>query len=175
MKSLRTPQASNTCIQGTGGPPTLWCRQPDTAPKTYPLPCRRRPNRGCGQVQSICDCRSTSRDCGTRAAGQQRLWASRHPPRNAPAHRAVKGPADDREPPPGLIGDAIALVAHVPDDRLGARVHIQNGPHTFNCTDALADGAALTNYRLTRALPGYIRRCRVTDCPVQHRRPRRGR
>ncbi len=47
----------------------------------------------------------------------------------------------------------VAAGAHVLDDaRLGARMHIQNGPYAFNRTDPVADPAALTTYLVTRPL-----------------------
>lgn len=67
---------------------------------------------------------------------------------------------------PGLIDDVIAAGALVLDDgRLGARMHIQNGPYAFNRTDTLADPAALANYLLTRPQLEYTLRCRVTRLP----------
>lgn len=67
---------------------------------------------------------------------------------------------------PGLIDDVIAAGALALDDaRLGARMHIQNGPYAFNRTDTLADPGALTNYLLTRPLLEYTLRRRVTRLP----------
>lgn len=52
---------------------------------------------------------------------------------------------------PGLIGDVVDAGAHVLDDaRLGARMHIQNGPYAFNRTDPVSNPAALATYQVTR-------------------------
>ncbi|WP_395309195.1 FAD-dependent monooxygenase [Mycobacterium sp. AMU20-3851] len=67
---------------------------------------------------------------------------------------------------PGLIGDMVNAGAHVLDDaRLGARMHIQNGPYGFNRTDPVADPAALANYLVTRPQLEYALRRRVEDLP----------
>lgn len=67
---------------------------------------------------------------------------------------------------PGVISDAIAAGAHVLDDaRLGARMHIQNGPYAFNRTDPVSDPDALTTYLVTRAQLEYSLRRRVTALP----------
>jgi 2-polyprenyl-6-methoxyphenol hydroxylase-like FAD-dependent oxidoreductase len=60
----------------------------------------------------------------------------------------------------------ITAGAHVLDDaRLGARMHIQNGPYGFNRTDPVADPAALANYLVTRPQLEYSLRRRVTGLP----------
>lgn len=67
---------------------------------------------------------------------------------------------------PGVINDTIAAGAHVLDDaRLGARMHIQNGPYAFNRTDPVSDPDALTTYLVTRAQLEYSMRRRVTALP----------
>jgi 2-polyprenyl-6-methoxyphenol hydroxylase-like FAD-dependent oxidoreductase len=67
---------------------------------------------------------------------------------------------------PGLISDVIAAGAHVLDDaRLGARMHIQNGPYAFNRTDPVADPAALATYQVTRPQLEYSLRRRVAALP----------
>lgn len=67
---------------------------------------------------------------------------------------------------PGLISDVVAAGAHVLDDaRMGARMHIQNGPYGFNRTDPVSDPAALTTYQVTRPQLEYSIRHRVTSLP----------
>ncbi|MFV8048390.1 NAD(P)/FAD-dependent oxidoreductase [Mycobacterium sp. 48b] len=67
---------------------------------------------------------------------------------------------------PGVIDDVIAAGGHVLDDaRLGARMHIQNGPYAFNRTDPVADPAALANYLVTRPLLECALRRRVAALP----------
>lgn len=67
---------------------------------------------------------------------------------------------------PGLISDVVAAGAHVLDDpRLGARMHIQNGPYAFNRTDPVSDPAALATYQVTRPQLEYSLRRRVTALP----------
>ncbi|CQD03007.1 2-polyprenyl-6-methoxyphenol hydroxylase-like oxidoreductase [Mycolicibacterium conceptionense] len=67
---------------------------------------------------------------------------------------------------PGLIDDVIAAGGYALDDaRLGARMHIQNGPYTFNRTDPVADPAALASYLVTRPLLEYALHQRVSALP----------
>ncbi|MGA5534589.1 NAD(P)/FAD-dependent oxidoreductase [Mycolicibacterium nivoides] len=67
---------------------------------------------------------------------------------------------------PGLIDDVVAAGGHVLDDaRLGARMHIQNGPYAFNRTDPVADPAALATYLVTRPLLEWALRHRVAALP----------
>lgn len=67
---------------------------------------------------------------------------------------------------PGLIGDVVAVGAHVLDDaRLGARMHIQNGAYAFNRTDPLSDPAALATYQVTRPQLEYSLHQRVAALP----------
>jgi 2-polyprenyl-6-methoxyphenol hydroxylase-like FAD-dependent oxidoreductase len=67
---------------------------------------------------------------------------------------------------PGLISDVIAAGAHILDDaRLGARMHVQNGPYAFNRTDPVSDPAALATYQVTRPQLEYSLRRRVAALP----------
>ncbi|MGW4098554.1 NAD(P)/FAD-dependent oxidoreductase [Mycobacterium sp. NPDC004974] len=67
---------------------------------------------------------------------------------------------------PGLIDDVITAGGHVlADARLGARMHIQNGPYAFNRTDPVADPAALATYLVTRPLLECALRRRVAALP----------
>ncbi|MDF3341453.1 FAD-dependent monooxygenase [Mycolicibacterium septicum] len=67
---------------------------------------------------------------------------------------------------PGLIEDVITAGGVVLDDaRLGARMHIQNGPYAFNRTDPVTDPAALATYLVTRPLLEHALRRRVTALP----------
>lgn len=67
---------------------------------------------------------------------------------------------------PGLIEDVIAAGGQALDDaRLGARMHIQNGPYAFNRTDPVADPAALATYLVTRSLLECALRRRVAAQP----------
>ncbi|MBU9763041.1 FAD-binding protein [Mycobacterium sp. TNTM28] len=67
---------------------------------------------------------------------------------------------------PGLIDDVITAGGLVLDDaRIGARMHIQTGPYTFNRTDPVADPAALATYLGTRPLLECALRRRVTALP----------
>jgi 2-polyprenyl-6-methoxyphenol hydroxylase-like FAD-dependent oxidoreductase len=67
---------------------------------------------------------------------------------------------------PGVISDVVAAGAHVLDDaRMGARMHIQNGPYSFNRTDPVSDPAALTTYQVTRPQLEYSLRQRISALP----------
>lgn len=67
---------------------------------------------------------------------------------------------------PGLLAELAAGGAEVLDDpHLGARIHVQNGPYTFNRIDPVADPAALTSYLVTRPFVEFHVRRRVAALP----------
>lgn len=78
----------------------------------------------------------------------------------------AKGWQTMEELAPGLISDVIAAGGHVLDDaRLGARMHIQNGPYAFNRTDPVSDPISLATYQVTRPQLEYSLRRRVAALP----------
>ena len=67
---------------------------------------------------------------------------------------------------PGFLADLAACGGDVLDDaHLGARIHVQNGPYTFNRTDPVADPAALTMHLVTRPFVEFHLRRRVAALP----------
>jgi flavin-dependent dehydrogenase len=67
---------------------------------------------------------------------------------------------------PGFLADLTACGGGVLDDaHLGARIHVQNGPYTFNRTDPVADPAALIMQLVTRPFVEFHLRRRVAALP----------
>ncbi|WP_422747030.1 NAD(P)/FAD-dependent oxidoreductase [Mycobacterium sp. WMMD1722] len=67
---------------------------------------------------------------------------------------------------PGFLADLSAHGSTVLEDaHLGARVHLQNGPYTFNRTAPLADPAVLTQHLVTRPFLEFHLRRRVAALP----------
>ena len=67
---------------------------------------------------------------------------------------------------PGVLADLASAGSLVLDDpHLGARIHVQNGPYTFNRTDPVADPAALTMHLATRPFLEHHLRRRVAALP----------
>ena len=67
---------------------------------------------------------------------------------------------------PGFLADLISSGVRVLDGpHLGAHIHVQNGPYTFNRTDPLADPAALAMYLASRPLMEHHLRRRVAALP----------
>ncbi|MCZ8380214.1 FAD-dependent oxidoreductase [Mycobacterium sp. CPCC 205372] len=67
---------------------------------------------------------------------------------------------------PGFRADLAAAGAVMLDDEsFGTRVHMQNGPYTFNRTDPISDPAALALYLATRPMVEFQLRRRVAALP----------